>query len=83
MNTNTMELNLNEMEMVNGGFNWNIVTRGGFAGLALGTMAAGAVALFCPPVGAVALTAAFAGTLVGTTAVGTGVGAAIAAIIDD
>ena len=83
MNTNTMELNLNEMEMVNGGFDWNIVTRGGFAGLALGTMAAGAITLFCPPAGALALTAAFAGTLVGTTAAGTGVGAAIAAIIDN
>jgi hypothetical protein len=83
MDTNMKELNLNEMEMVNGGFNWDIVTRGGFAGFALGTVAAGAIVLFCPPAGAVALTAAFVGTLVGSTAAGTGVGAAIAAIIDD
>ena len=83
MNTNTMELNLNEMEMVNGGRDWDIVTRGGFIGLALGSVAAGAIVIFCPPAGAVALTAAFAGTLVGSSAAGAGVGAAVSAIIDD
>jgi hypothetical protein len=83
MNTNMMELNLDEMEMVNGGFDWDFVARGGCIGLALGCVAAGAIVLFCPPAGAVALTAAFAGTIAGSTGAGAGIGAAVAAATDD
>lgn len=48
MNTNTMELNLNEMEMVNGGWSWdgfvNGVIGGAYGGACIGATV-GAAAL--------------------------------------
>ena len=45
MNTNTMELNLNEMEMINGGWSWKAFVPGavigGIGGLVIGAVSGG------------------------------------------
>ena len=78
-NTDTMKLNLDEMDMVNGGWNWDRFSAGSFFG---GVVACGAaclaIASMATPVGWVAAGAA----VVGATAAGTGLGAGISSIIN-
>ena len=78
MNTNTMELSLNEMEMVNGGFDWLNVEIGGFVGgvLATGAACLAITAMAATPAGWVA-----AAAIVGAAAAGSGVGGGVGAIV--
>ena len=66
MNTNTMELNMNEMEMVNGGWNWLSAAMGGLiggtGGAAIGLLATAAAA--SGPVGWAILAGGAAGAAV-------------------
>ncbi len=70
MNTNTMELNLDELEMISGGDVWDRV-KGTLIGAGIGCVS-GAVCGFVTagPIGAAAggVTGAAAGTIVGETA---------------
>ena len=75
MNTDTMELNLNEMEMINGGLDQEKVLDKGFKGSTAGLAIGAAAGSFFPIVGS------FAGALIGS-AVGFTVGSTMG-IIDD
>lgn len=66
MNTNTVELNLNEMEMINGGWSWKAFVPGAVIG-GIGGLVAGAVSAGIP------------GAVIGTVA-GAVVGGVITAI---
>ena len=83
MNTNAMELTLNEMEMVNGGFDWNKCgiwsLFGGTAAAGLATL--GTIAVVSNPAGWV-LGAVFAGSAIAGAVAGGGIDAIVQAVTD-
>ena len=84
MNTNMMELNMEEMKMTNGGFDWNRVISGSCFGGVIGMLGAGiAIAAMAKPVTLVAGGVAFVGTVTVGVATGGSVGAVVSAILDD
>ena len=71
MNTNTVELNLNDMEMVNGGWDWSNFGLGAVTGGGLGfVIGGGAAVLASGPIGW-----AIAGAVIGAGALGAAAGA--------
>ena len=67
MNTNRMELNLNELEAVNGGWDWDSFFCAGGAGAICGALAGGTLGICLGPVGWCALAgAAVVGGVPGT-----------------
>jgi len=83
MDNNMMELNLNEMEMVNGGINWGRVFGVGWTTAMVGAAAATLTILAAStPVGWVATGAALAGSMAVGGTIGGGITAAIEAIVD-
>ncbi len=74
MNNNMQELNLDEMEMVNGGFDWRKSVLGGFFGSMGGAAVGGLAMLAGGPIGI--------GVLAGALIVGGGA-AAIAGVCGD
>ena len=83
MNTNIKELNLEEMEQVNGGFNWLNVEKGSFLGgvLATGVACLAITGMAVTPAGWVAA-AAIAGAAVAGAGTGGGIGAIVSAFED-
>ncbi len=82
MNTNIKELNIEEMEMANGGINWGRVFGVGWTSAMVG-LGAGALAVLAMsnPVGWVA-TVVVASAAVATGATGTGIATAVEALTD-
>ena len=62
MNTNMMELNMNELELVNGGIEWGKILKEAAWGIGIGAASGVAVGAFAGPIGA---------------AIGAGVGAVV------
>ena len=80
METNMKELNLEEMEMANGGGFWDKVSIGGFyGGFAAASLGIAAVS---NPVGLVATAVIIVGATAAGTAAGGGIGAVVSAITD-
>lgn len=83
MNTEMKELTLDQMDMVNGGIDWDWVLRGGWAGGTAGLAVAGVVVAACTgPVGWAALAGVAGATVVGAAA-GAGIGAGASEIFED
>ena len=83
METNMKELNLEEMEMANGGGFWDKVSIGGFYGGVIGFGAAAlGIAAVSNPVGLVATAVIIVGATAAGTAAGGGIGAVVSAITD-
>ena len=65
MNTNMMELNMNEMELVNGGIEWGKIFKEAAWGVGIGAACGSAVGAFFGPVG-LAIGAGVGAVVVGT-----------------
>ena len=65
MNTNTMELNMNEMELVNGGIEWGKIFKEAAWGIGIGAASGAGVGAFFGPVG-LAIGAGVGAVVVGT-----------------
>ena len=65
MNTNMMELNMNEMELANGGIEWGKILKEAAWGVGIGAACGSAVGAFFGPVG-LAIGAGVGAVVVGT-----------------
>jgi len=84
MDTTMKELNLEEMETINGGINWGTVFGGGWTGAMIGLGAASLTILaMSNPITGLAAAAIVAGSAAAGGAVGGGITTLIEAITDD
>ena len=83
MKNHLNELSMEELEMVDGGFNWGRLVGGGYIGGLLGMAGAGIMLCAMATPAGWAAAAAGAGIAAAGAATGVGVGAITSAIMDD